>query len=108
MIESLGQEDKSKREKETKTWLEKRDLPESIYDRLSNNLKDLLQNSVCIPTKTISSQQRRELYNGICSLLEFRSCDYKSGESVTDDYLRDFFSPLSEKERKPMDEWGGE
>jgi hypothetical protein len=94
-------------ESEIKPWCESRGLPYSIYTNLSDYLKDLLRGSICKPTKKISSQQRRELYNGICSSVEFRPSNYQSSYSVTDDYLRDFFSPLSEHDKMPKDEWGG-
>lgn len=102
------QENKSKCKDEIEIWFSKMDLPFDIYNKLSTYQKDILHRSICKPFKVVSPEQRRKLYNAFCSTMEFKSSNYKLGDEATDDYLRDFFAPLSERDHMPKDGWGGE
>ena len=95
-------------EKDVNIWLNKMELPDGIYNKLSTYQKGVLHRCVCKPTKPVSLEERRKLYNALCSTIEFRSSNYKPSEEVTDEYLKDFFAPLSQRDRMPKDEWGGE
>jgi hypothetical protein len=101
----VGNKNINKCEQEIQLWFESRGLPLSIHYRLSGYFKGLLRDSLCIPTKPISDLQRRELYNNIFSFPESRNFFY--GDNLTDDDLRSFFSPLSDRDKMPKDDWGG-
>jgi len=108
MTEISWQENNSVCKKDIKLWFDKMDLPYSIYNKLKPYHKELLHRSICKPLKVVSPEQRRELYNAFCSTIEFRSSNYKLGYEAMDNYLRDFFAPLTEHDRMPKDDWGGE
>ena len=101
-------ENKTECEKDITLWFDKMDLPKNIYDKLSSYQKGILHRSICKPYKLVSPEERRRLYNAFYSTIEFRSSNYQSGDEATDDYLKDFFAPLSEHDRMPKVEWGGE
>ena len=94
-------------EREIRLWLDNREIPYQNYTNLSIYDKKLLQDCVCIPTRITSALQRRKLYSKLCSSLELRVCSYSAVDSMTDEDLKSFFSPLSDHEKMPKDEWGG-
>lgn len=78
-------------------WLMKKGIPYQRYDNLSAYLKGVLRNLVCIPTRTTSPLQRKELWKALCLPDVGREID--QGDFVSpDEKLQEFFSPLAPSE----------
>jgi hypothetical protein len=101
------QKTKSECEKNIEVWFNKMELPVDIYQILSSYLKDVLSRRICKSPKVPSTEELRRLYGAFCSTMEFRSDYYRPSDEATDEYIRDFFAPLSDNDMKPKDDWGG-
>ncbi len=86
-------------------WLKNRGVPYDRYENLSDYHKTVLHNSICIPTKSVSHEQRRKLYRALFTSEAGR--DYTdSVDSKTDEELRTFFSPLLPSQGILLVDWG--
>ena len=91
--------DDEKREREVRQWLEKKGIPYQRYRNLSNHFKDVLRSQICIPTRTTSPLQRRELYKKLC-LPDIAGRDsIDPVQFMPDEEREKFFSPLTPSEK---------
>ena len=90
--------DDEKREREVRLWLEKKRIPYQRYRNLPNHFKDVLRNLICIPTRTTSPHQRRELYKKLCLADVGGRDSIDPVEFVPDEELEKFFAPLAPSE----------
>ena len=85
---------------EVGSWLMKKGIPYQRYDNLSAYLKDVLRNLVCIPTRTTTYRERKDLYKELC--LPDIARDMNPDDFVPpDEEVKKFFSPLPPSERLP-------
>lgn len=84
-------------------WLEKMRIPRQYYISLPSYEKVLLHNLVCVQTGSSSAAQRRSLYENL--VLGKGRLDIRKGvasvDSVTDEAIKEFFTPLTPGERLP-------
>ena len=96
----LKREDDKTKVSEVGLWLMKKGTPYQRYDNLSAYLKGVLRNLVCIPTRTTSPTQRKDLWKELC--LPNIGRDLNPDDFVSpDEELQKLFSPLSAGERLP-------
>ena len=87
--------DKEIPEPEITLWLKRNGIPNQRYQNLSNNGKGVLRNLLCIPTRTTSSKQRRDLYNKLC-LLDIAGRKSIDPIDFMPDYkIEEFFTPIA-------------
>ena len=100
-------DDKGKCEPEVRLWLEKRGIPYEHYVNLPTFHKIVLHNCVCTPTQPTSYSQRRDLYRRLCSLGSIAGrYSIDPVDSMTDEQLRTFLSPLTPSQGILWDDWG--
>lgn len=87
-----------KREREVRRWLEKKRIPYQRYRNLPTHLKVVLHNLICIPTRTTSSHQRRELYKELCLPDTGGRDSINPVDFMPDEELEKFFTPLAPSE----------
>ncbi len=99
--------DTEKLEQEVSPWLKKRGIPQENYRKLPFNYKILLHDLVCTQAYPSSPLQRRDLYRRLCSpgvIAGRESID--PVDTMTDEDLRTFFSPLTPSQGRLLDDWG--
>ena len=84
-------------EQGVRLWLRVREIPYERYANLMPSDKIVLHNLVCKPTHLTSYTQREELYRKLC-LSGGRETSHPS-YFMTDEELREFFSPLTSSEK---------
>ena len=87
-------------------WLMKKGIPYQRYDNLSAYLKGVLRNLVCRPTRPTTHRERQDLYKELCLPKGRESIDPL--DSMTDEQLRTFFSPLTPSQGELWVDWGCE
>ena len=106
MMES---EDMKALERQVHPWLDNRAIPLQRYKNLQAHDKVVLHNLVCIPTHPTTASERRALYRKLCaqeSIAGRKAID--PVDSMTDENLRAFFSPLTPSQGRLLVDWGCE
>jgi hypothetical protein len=102
-MRTSNREDMEALERWIRPWLKKMGIPRHHYTNLSSDEKVLLHNLVCMRTSSSSAAQRRTLYQKL-ALGEGR-LDRRKGvasvDPVTDEAIKEFFTPLILSERLP-------
>ena len=93
-------DDKGKFNQEVRLWLRIRGFSDKRYLKLSTHLKSVLRNLICIPTKTTTYEQRKDLYRKLClpDMAGREAIDPL--DSMTDEQRKKFFSPLTPSEKR--------
>ena len=98
-----NREDIEALERWIRPWLKKMGIPRQNYINLPSYEKVLLHNLVCVRTSSSSVTQRRTLYQKLApgkGRLDIRK-GLASVDSVTDEAIKEFFTPLAPGERLP-------
>ena len=93
----LRRKDDEKPERGVSLWLKRKKISFRRYRNLSAYLKSVLRNLVCIPTRTTSPTQRKDLWKELC-LPDIGRYLNPDDFVPPDEELRKFFSPLSSSE----------
>lgn len=102
-------EDMKATERQVRLWLANRRFSPQDYRNLSSYHKDLLHKLVCTPTHPTTYAERRDLYRKLCSRGGMAGRDsIDPVDSMTDEDLRTFFSPLTPSQGVFWDDWGCE
>lgn len=92
----LRHRDNERPEQEVSLWLERNTLSEK-YKKLQRHNKVVLRNLVCIPTRTTSPSQRKDLWKELC--LPNIGRDLNPDDFVPpDEELKKFFTPVAPSE----------
>lgn len=84
--------------REITAWLEKRTVPANRYERLSSSEKSDLNNSLHIPSRPISYEQRKNLYRKLCLNEVAGRGSVDPVNFLPDEELEKFFAPVSPSE----------
>ena len=105
----LEQDDVEAIEREVRLWFKKREIPPRAYMNLPDYYKVVLHNLVCIPTHLTTYSERRALYRKLClpeGIAGRKTID--PVDSMTDEDLRTFFSPVTPSQGRLLVDWGCE
>ncbi len=99
----MGETEKSEEgqiEREVRLWLRIRGFSYERYLKLSTYLKSVLRNLICLPTKTTTYEQRKDLYRELCLPDIAGKMTIDPLDSMTDEQRKEFFSPLTPSEKR--------
>jgi len=103
----MSQNEEERLKRHVRPWLEKREIPQQNYRNLPAYYKGLLHKQVCTPTHPTTYAERRDLYRKLCSPAGIAGRDsINPVDSMTDEDLRTFFSPLTPSQGRLSDDWG--
>ena len=102
-------EDMEELEQQVRPWLKSKGIPLQRYKNLQAHDKVVLHNLVCIPTQLTTPSERRALYRKLYmpeSIAGRKTID--PVDSMTDEDLKVFLSPLSPSQGILLVDWGCE
>lgn len=85
-------------EREITAWLDKRGIPSDRYERLLPNEKSALNDSLHIPSRPISYEQRKNLYRKLCLTEVAGRGSVDPVNFLPDEELEKFFTPIPPSE----------
>ena len=85
----------AKPEREVSSWLDNKGIPLQRYQNLEKHERVVLQNLLCIPTRSTSPTQRKDLYKKLCLLDIAGKGSVDPSDFVPDDKIEEFFTPIA-------------